>query len=426
MPTIERDAPEVEIPPAEVLPPSVPGLPPPGATAMQLRGSYVTAVSVLNPRSLHEVERKLLEEANLMGEDAFYGWGAGDNRIEGKSDALAHAAARCWGNCAVEFSPPVETDGAFLFTAHFIDLESGFTLSRPFRQSKEWVVPGKMDPVRKMDVRFAIGASKAARNVILKALPSWLLDKAFEKAKSGVRERLEKLIQEKGIVFAQDAAIKALAKEGVSEAAVLAKYGATNRAGLDLDRLVMLRGDLSQIQAGRDRAAELFPEPERVQEQKSRVDDLRGDRKAPADVPADPPPTSAPPVSQEPASAPEASGASGPPPGEGSPASAPASAPAPSTAAPGDPSAAPEEEEAPADALAAPAAQAEEEPKDPNRLSRGKVETLRQLAELRGADADAIARRIAGVPLVALDPSLEAYFMKEVFSSTKGKGRAGR
>lgn len=247
-------------PPIEILPPAMPGggSMAPGQAAVQVRGSYVTAVQVMRPRSLTEVQKRLQEEANLMGESAYYGWGAGKDAVEGPSEALAFAAARCWGNTAIEYSPVEETSDSYVFTATFIDLETGFTLQRPFRQSKRWTVYGKLDEFRKEDVRFQIGATKAARNVILKALPAWLIDGAMEQAKAGVREKIERFVKDKGLAAAQDLTVAALAKVGVPETAILAKFSIAERKALEVDKLVVLRGDLKAIQSGQARAGELF------------------------------------------------------------------------------------------------------------------------------------------------------------------------
>lgn len=229
-----------------------------GAAIQRVGSNYSTAIAVQKPRQLPDVQRRLLEEAQLMGDLAFYGWGAGGNRIEGPSQALAHAAARCWGNCAIEVNLQ-ETSDAWIYTSYFIDLETGCTIARPFRQSKKWTVHGKHDAARKEDIRFQIGASKASRNVILHALPGWLIDKAMSAAKEGVRKKLEAFISSKGIAAAQDLIVKELAKLGVEEAAILAKFSVADRSALDVDRLCILRGDLSALQGGEARGDELFP-----------------------------------------------------------------------------------------------------------------------------------------------------------------------
>jgi len=119
-----------------------------GSAMQQVKTSYTTAVAVQKPRILAEVEQRLLQEADQAGEDFYYGWGAGKDRVEGPSVGLALAAARCYGNCAVEMAPVQDTFDAWIFTASFIDLETGFTLSRQLRQSKRWIVYGKHDEAR--------------------------------------------------------------------------------------------------------------------------------------------------------------------------------------------------------------------------------------------------------------------------------------
>lgn len=233
-----------------------------GDALQQVRTNFTTAVSVQKPRHLPEVERRLVQEAQLAGESFYYGWGAGDNKIEGPSIELAVAAARCWGNCATDMLPMQDLADCWVFTAVFIDLETGYTRTRQFRQSKKWTVHGKLDAERKDDVRFQIGQSKAERNVILKALPAWLIDHALQAAKAGVKARIEQFIKEKGLPAAVDMVLRALAKQGVKEPQVLAKLGIAARTAIDLDMLVILRGDLHALESGQERAEALFPVPQ--------------------------------------------------------------------------------------------------------------------------------------------------------------------
>jgi len=181
--------------------------------------------------------------------------------------------ARCWGNCAAPMMPLQETHDAFVFTSRFIDLESGTTIDRQFRQSKRSTVHGKFDAARKEDMRFSVGQSKAARNVILKALPEWLKNKAIEQAKKGVRKRLETLIAEEGIAKAQDILVEAFRKEGVPTPRILDYYDIAKVDALDVDKLVELRGMLRAIQNGEERADNLFPptEAETVEDQKKKA-----------------------------------------------------------------------------------------------------------------------------------------------------------
>lgn len=228
-------------------------------TLQQVKTGYTTAIKVQQPRQLTEVTKRLLAEANMAGECFYYGWGAGKDRIEGASIGLAMAAARCFGNAAVDVLPIQETPESWVVSSVFVDLETGFTLTRPFRQSKKSVVAGKHNEERKDDIRFQIGASKSARNVVLNALPKWLIDRAIEEAKAGTRARIEKFIAEKGIAAAVDMVFKGLAKHGVPEAVILDKCGVAKREAVEVDHLVMLRGDLYALDNGQDHATSLFP-----------------------------------------------------------------------------------------------------------------------------------------------------------------------
>jgi hypothetical protein len=230
-----------------------------GRALQQTRTQYATAVSVQKPRKLPDVQRRVLEEAQLAGEDFYYGWTAGGERIEGPSVDLALSAARCWGNCAVEPMPVQDAGDSWIFTAAFVDLETGFTLSRQFRQSKNSKVHGKLDEERKADIRFQIGQSKAIRNVVLNALPPSLINRAMAAAKEGVRQKIEAYVADKGLPAAVDYVVRALAKCGVTEAAILEKFGAAKRSAIDIDHLVILRGDLTALENGRERVEALYP-----------------------------------------------------------------------------------------------------------------------------------------------------------------------
>lgn len=230
-----------------------------GAVTQQVRTGYATAVMVQSPRALERVRKGLLEEARMMGEAAYYGWSAGKDRVEGPSQALAYAAARRWGNCAVDQLPLEDSPDAWIFTSVFIDCETGFTLTRKFRQSKKWTVHGKLDPERKDDVRFQIGQTKGDRNVILKALPKWLIDQAMEEAKAGVRKKLQGYIDKHGLPAAIDYSMKELAKSGVTPERVCNKFSVAKPSALTLENLVIIAGDIKAIQQGQEYPEALYP-----------------------------------------------------------------------------------------------------------------------------------------------------------------------
>jgi hypothetical protein len=240
-----------------------------GATMVQTRSQFNTAISVQEPRQLPLIVRRLEDEAKLAGEEFYYGWGAGKDKIEGPSKELAFAAARCYGNCAIDALPIQETGESWIFTAAFIDLETGFTMTRQFRQSKKWTVYGKLDAERKDDIRFQIGQSKAARNAILNSLPSALIKKAMEAAKSGVREKLEMYIKKEGIQKAIGIVVSSLGKLGVKPSHVCDKFSIQDVKALTVENLVILKGDYLQIENGQERADALFPSMAPVPQEQS-------------------------------------------------------------------------------------------------------------------------------------------------------------
>lgn len=232
-----------------------------GGTAMQVRGQYATAVSVQRPRKLAEVEDRLMQEAALSGTNFYYAWGAGKDKIEGPSIKLAMSAVRTWGNCAVELQPVQETRDAWIFTAAFVDLETGYTLSRQFRQAKDWTVHGKFDAARKDDIRFQIGQSKAIRNVVINAVPSWLIDKAIEKAKAGVMAKLQQAIDAKGLDAVRDGVLEYLGRHGVTDEMVVYKYSRPTVKALTIEDLVLMRADWDALNSGMDTVEHLYPTP---------------------------------------------------------------------------------------------------------------------------------------------------------------------
>lgn len=231
-----------------------------GKAIQAIQTPYATAVAVQRPRDLNIVEKRCIEEAAKLGESAYYGWGTGKDRVEGPSVDCALIAARNWGNCAVPMRPMQETESSYVFTASFVDLETGYTLDRQFRQSKKWKVYGKLDEERKEDIRFQIGQSKAIRNVVLNALPQWLIDRMIDTAKQGVRSSLEQFIKQHGIEKAQDQMVQGFGKYSVTLDRVEYKIGKKLRAWT-VEDLIVLKGDLHAVRTETEDSSVLFPAP---------------------------------------------------------------------------------------------------------------------------------------------------------------------
>lgn len=166
-----------------------------GQALMRVGGQYQTAIAVQVKRDIGSpqspgglVLERATTEAVLLGERYFYGWEVNDRQgggskkgIEGVSVDGAHMLLRAWGNSVVDVDVVEATDDAFTFKASFVDLETGSTVSRLYRQGRT-APPGRYDEQRWQDMQFANGQSRAIRNVICSALPQWLQDRCMDAA----------------------------------------------------------------------------------------------------------------------------------------------------------------------------------------------------------------------------------------------------
>ena len=180
---------------------------PMGTGMVKARTGYITSVQNLKPREMDKIERRILKEAALLGEEAFYSWGAGKGRVEGGSIDLAMMMIHAYGNATVVPDQVQETPEAWIFMHVFVDHETTVATPRQWRESKLSVVEGTMDKERKNAIRFGRGQSKNIRNVILHSMPKWLVNKAIEQAKQGARDKLERFIKDKGLA-AQPSSIR--------------------------------------------------------------------------------------------------------------------------------------------------------------------------------------------------------------------------
>lgn len=156
----------------------------------------VTAQRVAVPRNIPRIMSSIKALAAMAGDDWYYSWQVKDRSsgkhvtIEGPSIDCAMAIAAQYGNNHV--SCDVEDSGQFwVFQARFTDLETGFTVIRPFQQRKSQTTMKTKDADRQLDIAFQIGTSKATRNVICKAIPHFAKF-AFEMAKQNLVERVGK------------------------------------------------------------------------------------------------------------------------------------------------------------------------------------------------------------------------------------------
>ena len=251
----------------------------PPAPLMRSQTQFHTAVAVQRPRNLDKVVAAVLREAEFAGDAFYYSFPMGGKKVEGPSIGLAMAVAREWSNCAV----PVEyyeTPTEWVFNAHFVDLERGFTVSRVFRKKKGKGVFKKLEEDRAEDMTFQAAQSRAIRNVVLAGVPRWLTDQAKERAKDAVLKGISK----EGLAGATEKALKFLAGYGITEDRVLAVLGKPKHEWASED-IASLRGMASQLKDGQATAEHLFPNLEaKVERPKAETKGKRG-QAAKAEVP---------------------------------------------------------------------------------------------------------------------------------------------
>lgn len=234
--------------------------------ALQKVGTpFVTSIAVQKPRNLDKVVAAMDREAEYAGASFYYGWkDRKGNRIGGPSIGLANSLAREWTNCAVTVDFE-ETDETFIITPRFIDLEKGFQSERVFRQAKN-VVQGNFDADRKLDMALQIGQSKAIRNVVVNAVPRWLVERAIDKAKAAVIKNIDpnKLGEFKSTI------VSYFKSKGITQEQLVEKAGKPIAEWTTRD-IAEFQGDQKAVDTGEATVRELFP-PKEQEQPKGEVD----------------------------------------------------------------------------------------------------------------------------------------------------------
>lgn len=231
-----------------------------GGNALQrIQTAYTTALAVQKPRSISRVVKNVLEEAKLAGSAFYYRWEVKNRKtgktstVQGASIDLAMCVARNYGNCAIDVGCE-ETASHYMMKGIFIDLETGFTCPRLFRQRKNQNIGGGFEADRAEDIVFQIAQSKAVRNAIVKAAPAWLVDQAIDEARQAEISR----IKPENIVYAQAKVIDFFEKHGIDQDRIEAKLNRQANRWTAED-IADLRGSATALNEGRISPEELFP-----------------------------------------------------------------------------------------------------------------------------------------------------------------------
>ena len=145
-------------------------------------------------------EGRIIQKINVLaawaGPDWFYSWEVNDRKrnrkvtVEGLSIDGSDALARLWGNCMVDCRV-VDAGDSFILYGKFVDLETGYTLIRPFMQNKAASKMQTEDEARKRDMALSMGVSKCERNVVIHAL-KFFAEHALQEAKKNLVGRIGK------------------------------------------------------------------------------------------------------------------------------------------------------------------------------------------------------------------------------------------
>lgn len=240
-----------------------------GLPMIRTGSNYATAIMVQRPRNLDKVVAAVMREATLAGEAFYWAWPVNDKKtkkkkmLSGASIGLAMCVAREWTNVAIPVDYQ-ETTTHDIFTAHFVDLERGFTVSRIWKQSKQANAGLSEWGDRAVNMTFQAAQSRAIRNAVLAGVPKWLVDQAKEVAQESV---LKGITPEK-IVAARETIITTMKELGVEESQLVAVVGVPVAQWAPAD-IVVLKGMRTQIRDGYASAEELFPALEEPREPKA-------------------------------------------------------------------------------------------------------------------------------------------------------------
>lgn len=177
-----------------------------GSTLMRIENEVMLSVAVQRPRDEAIVIKRALQELALAPEcakAAYYSIPYKERqvdgsykvvKVEGPSIKAAMSLARRWGNCTVASRLMNEDESGWDLEGVFVDFETNFRVSRPFRVSKVAKKRGggtyRLDPQREL-MALQAGASKAIRNATLAGLPDYLVSAYNNRAREIVGGKLD-------------------------------------------------------------------------------------------------------------------------------------------------------------------------------------------------------------------------------------------
>lgn len=263
-----------------------------GGAMQQVKTAYTTAITVQKPRSIAKVVNSVLAEAALAGSSFYYRWPVKNKKsnktsfVQGPSVDLAMSLARNYGNCVVDVEVK-ETHSHFLFKGMFVDLETGFTVPRLFRQRKSQDIGSGYGNDRAEDLLFQVGHSKAQRNAIIKAMPGWLVEQVIERARQAELNK----IKPENMVITRARILEYFEGYGVTQGMLENKVDKKADAWA-ADDIVNIKEMASALKDGQVSVRELFPKEKKetglADKLKKTVDEPKKEEKSEPDRPAAP------------------------------------------------------------------------------------------------------------------------------------------
>jgi len=224
---------------------------------------FLWDIALERPRDLKVVRQLALSESRDIGDNFFYQWpvklkDGTQGRVRGISIEGAYALLRCWRNAIVHSWTDQDMDSYHLYST-FVDLELNIAITRDFKIRKDYTIAGRMDDARKDDMRIGMAQSKSHRNVILKGLPEWLKDVTLKEALNKVRQKLEDDIKSQSKPTIIKKVVTKLGTLGVSEEAILKRFGIAQTSGLETEDLIAIVGDIKALEKGAEFPEVLYP-----------------------------------------------------------------------------------------------------------------------------------------------------------------------
>jgi hypothetical protein len=161
-----------------------------------LFGEVITAQPCKKPRVEADVLRNIKTMAAAAGERWYYRFPVWNNRkkrtehIEGISIKGTDSVGRYYGNCSIQ-SVVIDHGPFWMIYSRFVDLETGYTLIRPFKADKEAATLKSEDRARLEQIAMGIAVSKGQRIVVDHALNDFTTY-AFEEAKKSLVDEIGK------------------------------------------------------------------------------------------------------------------------------------------------------------------------------------------------------------------------------------------